>query len=415
MSRIFDRHNYSHKTIETYEIISAYYVDIFYNHLYIEAKKMKANNNVASITEGYKHTLSAFLKSLNNPKLYKKSIVGMHHYFMNIGFASISFSACIDRLTKEFIPTDYFQSLTMTKKMGIVRMVLTQAIKNFIRKIVDDHIGKIIDYHNEPDNVRILQDDLIDCFILEREGMYQRFISNQTRTNKNDNVDRMVSEKMQLEIKRLVKEKYEQQKQIITLKKLFLKKKNEENKTNELIANLQNQIKILEEKNNFYIQTQKSFESRYREKSPIRGQILSTNEIVDVNAENNINEIVDVNADVAEHQISTKPRKLKTLKIGKMRKTPVNVKSEIINDDIKSDDDIKIESNDDNQSEIINDDNQSDDDIKSDDDIIEENTESSFIEVNNNNILSIIQNDSDTLHKMNNFKMEEGTMLDEFT
>ena len=35
-----------------------------------KAKKIKANGSVPSITEGYKHTLNAFLKSLENPKLY---------------------------------------------------------------------------------------------------------------------------------------------------------------------------------------------------------------------------------------------------------------------------------------------------------------------------------------------------------
>jgi hypothetical protein len=261
MSRIFDKRDYSQKTIETYEIMSAYYVDIFYNHLYSEAKKMKATGNVSSITEGYKHALNAFLKSLNNPKLYKKSIVGIHHYFMNIGFASISFSKCIDRITTEFIPTDYFHSLTTTKKMGVIRLVLNQSIKNFIRKVVDEHIGKIIDFHNDVDNVRILQDDLIHCFMVEREGMFHRFISNKTQTNKDETVNRVLAEKMQNEIKRLIKEKYTQQKQIIALKKIFLKRKQEESdeksKTNQLITNYQTQIENLKYQNDFYMQTQK--------------------------------------------------------------------------------------------------------------------------------------------------------------
>ena len=207
MKRILDRHNYSNKTIEVYEIMSAYYVDIFYNHLYIEAKKLKASGNVSSITEGYKHTLNAFLKGLSNPKLYKKSIVGIHYYFINIGFASISFSKCVDKLTKAFIPSDYFNSLSSTQKMGVLRMVINQSMKIFIKSIVDEHMSKIIDNHKDSDNVRILQDVLIDCFILEREGMYQRFISQQTTTHQDETVNRLVAEKMQQEIKKLVKEK----------------------------------------------------------------------------------------------------------------------------------------------------------------------------------------------------------------
>ena len=241
MSGILDRHKYSSKTIENFEIISAYYIDIFYNHLYIEAKKLKINGKVASITEGYKHTLNAFLKSLNNPKLYKKSIVGIHNYYITIGYASISFSKCVDKLTKEFVPSDYYNSLTVTQKMGVLRMVINQAMKIFIRKIVDEHMIKIIDYHKEIDNVRILQDELIDCFILEREGMYQRFIAENTKTNKNETVNRLLAEKMQQEIKRLIKEKYEQQKNILLLKKLLLQKNNNINKLKELLGNTQSE------------------------------------------------------------------------------------------------------------------------------------------------------------------------------
>ena len=56
---------------------------------------------------------------------------------------------------------------------------------------------KIIDFHKEADNVRILQDELIDCLILERESMYQRFIAENTKTNKNETVNRLLAEKMQ--------------------------------------------------------------------------------------------------------------------------------------------------------------------------------------------------------------------------
>ena len=99
MDVLYDKKNYGSKTIETYEIMAAYFVDIFYNHLYNEATKLKINGSCSSITEGYKHSLNAFIKGLNNAKLYKKYIVGIHHYYITVGFASISFSKCVDRVT----------------------------------------------------------------------------------------------------------------------------------------------------------------------------------------------------------------------------------------------------------------------------------------------------------------------------
>jgi hypothetical protein len=243
--RMFDRKNYPQKTLENFEIMSAYYVDLFYNHLYIEAKKYKANGTVPSITEGYQHTLNAFLRSLSNPKLYKKSLIGLHNYYTVVGFGSISFAKCIDKLTHEFVPTDYYDSLTSTQKMGVLRMVINQTIKDFIRKIVTDYMSKIIDYHTEVENVRILQDEFINILILAREGMYQRFIAVQTHTNKNETVNRLLGERMQVEIKKLIKEKYEYQKQIILYKKALLKRKEMEATQVGVIAGLTNTITSL--------------------------------------------------------------------------------------------------------------------------------------------------------------------------
>jgi hypothetical protein len=246
--RMFDRKNYPAKTLENFEIISSYYVDIFYNHLYAEAKKYKAHGTVASITEGFKHTLNAFLRSLDNPKLYKKSIIGLHHYYISIGFGSISFSKCIDNLTQEFVPTDYYESLTSTQKMGVLRMVINQTIKDFIRKIVDEHMTKIIDFHTETENVRILQDEFIHILIIAREGMYQRFVAVQTRTNKDETVNRLLGEKMQGEIKKLIKEKYEYQRQIILYRKALKKRKEMEENQIATISSLNNTILELKRK-----------------------------------------------------------------------------------------------------------------------------------------------------------------------
>ena len=118
-------------------------------------------------------------------------------------FTTISFAKCVDRLTANFVPLDYYSSLNNTQKMSVLRLVINQAIKEFTKKIVNEHLNKIIDHHTESDNVRLLQDDLIDCFLLERESVYQRFVSTQTHTSSNETVNRLVAEKMQKEIKQI--------------------------------------------------------------------------------------------------------------------------------------------------------------------------------------------------------------------
>lgn len=370
-TRILDRTNYSSKTMENFEIISAYYVDIFYNHLYTEAKKLKVNGSVSSVTEGYKHTLNAFLKGLANPKLYKKSIAGLHHYFITIGFASISYAKCIDRLTMDFVPSDYFNSLTFTQKIGVLRLVLNQSMKSFIRKLVDEHMSKIIDYHKDKDNVRLLQDEFVDCLILEREGFYQRFIATQTTTNKNETVNRLLAEKMQVEIKRLVKEKYDQKRQINILKNAYIQKKESENKLTETISELNDKIKTLE--SGMYNKPKSPILTSRTYMQSDRG-LLSTNNIQPNRHQPAPTQLkIDTGDKSDTRRIEIKSTPL----IGTGGATQIRPKIDIPDDPTESD---------------------------------EDDGESKFIEVNSNNMSNILH-DSD----MFDTTMDEGTTLDDFS
>jgi hypothetical protein len=262
MDRILDRHQYDAKMITNIEVMAAYFVDLFYNHLYFEGKKLKVNGSVPSVTEGYKHALNAFIKSMSNAKLYKKAVIGIHQYFMNYtSFTTISFAKCVDRLAANFVPLDYYSSLNNTQKMSVLRLVINQAIKNFTKKIVNDHLNKIIDHHKEQDNVRLLQDELIDCFLLEREGVYQRFVSTQTQTNQNETVNRLVAEKMQREIKNLILEKIQLKKENNALKHIIIKKSKELAQFTENAGNMEATINEL----NGEIQGMQVQRSRYTE------------------------------------------------------------------------------------------------------------------------------------------------------
>lgn len=223
-TRILDKSTYSNKTLETYEMVAAYYVDMFYNHLYFEARKLRNDKTVKTITEGYKHTLTAFLQAVEDPALYKKSLLGMHTFFTDNGFTSITFSNCINRIIHEFIPEDYAESIKDTHKNSILRTVLSNVNKSFIHKIVRSYLGMIIDNHEEKENTRILQDEFVDLLLLERESMYNRFITGRTGGNKKSGVNIALVESMQEEIKTLCSEKYELKKTIANCKKIIVLK-----------------------------------------------------------------------------------------------------------------------------------------------------------------------------------------------
>lgn len=219
--RIFDRSRYSINMIRDLDIMSVYFIDIVYNYLYDEAKKLKIDGKVVSVTEGYKHALDAFINALcKNPKLYRKALSGIHEKFLEFNAQSMTFPQCMNRITKHFIPEDYYQSLSDGEKMRILNLVISQSIKELVMKIVKSHIVKIIDYHSERSNISLLKEELIDLFIYERMGVYTRFLSKKTSTNKTSGLSNAMIERMQQEIKRLISEKIElekKNKQLVSL------------------------------------------------------------------------------------------------------------------------------------------------------------------------------------------------------
>ena len=252
-TRILDKSTYSRKTIETFEIIAAYYVDIFYNHLYFEAKKMRNDKVVTSITEGYKHALTSFMQGIEDPKMYKKSLLAMHTFFIENEFSNLTFTQCMERVTMEFIPIDYYESVLNSKRSAILRVILNNVNKNFILKLVNNYLSMIIDQHNEDDNTRILQDEFIDLLLIEKESMYKKFVVGKTKTN-DSFAKKGIIEMMQKEIKTLCKEKYDLRKLNFDLKKIIISKETQHNLNIQKIEQLNNIINELknelEAKNN---------------------------------------------------------------------------------------------------------------------------------------------------------------------
>ena len=218
-SRIFDRNNYTKRTLDTFEIMASYFVNDYYNHIYIEAKTLKTNKNVNSITEGYKHTLNLYRQGLDDNKSYKKLLSYIHSYFGSLGYSSMSFTECLERIAEEFIPKDYYSVVSKSQKHAIIKRIICNSNAAFIEKVVRRFLPLIIDNHEDADNIRIMQDEFIDVLILERESTYQLFVARKVTTNNAPRINVALFEKMQNEIKNSLKERAELKKTIIDLKK----------------------------------------------------------------------------------------------------------------------------------------------------------------------------------------------------
>lgn len=222
MKRILDKSNYDRQTIVTMELMSSYFVNIFYNELFAEAKLRKERKESPSITDGYKHALQAWLNGLEKPQLFKRIRKGLYDHYMY--YYTVSWDTCTDRMVKEFIPNNYIDSLSLNQKYSILKMIITNSNKEFIRRIVFDHLPIIIDSHNA-DNAQALKDEMIGILLMEREQFFQRFIGAATDRHQsvNNNTERNLINQLENKIKLLLHEKYELTKRAINMKKIILK------------------------------------------------------------------------------------------------------------------------------------------------------------------------------------------------
>lgn len=239
-SRILDRSQYDSKTIAVFDLISAYFTDIFYNHLYDQAKNAKNSGTVPSITSGYKNALTAWNTGLSKTYFYTETIRGIYNWIINYTkIPALTYNDCINKIVIEFVPTDYFEQLSNNQKTGLLKRIISNLNKVSIKKIHNEYMDLVIDNRTR-ENADIIKDLMLDTLLFEKESMYQKFVAMQTAGATNSK-DTMI-EKMTLEIKRLIQEKCEKDVMIKNLKSIIIKNHATIEKLTETIADLQSAV-----------------------------------------------------------------------------------------------------------------------------------------------------------------------------
>lgn len=255
---MFKRGNYSKRALSTFEIVGSFIVDLYYNHFYQEAKRIRIEGRVESVTDGYKHAIKAYLNSFENPESYRKTIVGIHkYYYTTTRFSSISFSECVNEIVKHFIPEDFFDSTTNQQRDGILRMVLMNSVKQFSSDVLCSNLlDTLIDNHKEYSIVRQMQDKMVQALMFEREKMFQK-IFNVSNKPKNGG-DFTIVMKMKTEMVKLVKENH-----ALTGKYNRLKEKATE--LLDIVKEQKEKLEKLQEPDNFRLEQSEREHDRYHD------------------------------------------------------------------------------------------------------------------------------------------------------
>ena len=176
----FNKKNYPREMVNNLEIMGTYFVSMIYNDLYLKADEMKTNGESKSITDAYKHNLLIFMKSVESDKYYSKILAQLHQYFAVIlGYTGTTFTARISELASIFLPKEYFSDITDDEKTRALKKVICNTLRSLIYEILQTDWIRIIDHHGEETNIELLKEKIFNMFILERSGMFSRFLKRQ--------------------------------------------------------------------------------------------------------------------------------------------------------------------------------------------------------------------------------------------
>lgn len=228
------------KILSLLDVLGSTIVDIFYNHMYDRAISMKEKTE-NNITTCYCTAITEYVKTSDSPEFYKTLINSIHYYTrVSTIYSDLSFIDCINLYASLFIPEVYIQSLTEKQKHDILSMVLRDTIKSFSNDLLSNYLSLIIDEHQDPTNISLLQDIILKELVKHRDVSYSRFIKCEQPGQKD--ATKPVSKKI-IGLPKIVKT----QKTLTKLNRLYKQSLDDKNKLKSKNTDLQNKYKSLVE------------------------------------------------------------------------------------------------------------------------------------------------------------------------
>jgi len=248
MNEINDIHkiypNEDKNTIYLFEVIGSFFTDIFFNHIYVNAKIKLPKE--ASLLDEYIKKIQLYLIGIkNNKKCYLNVMHNLLTYYNNITESSISYSVFINLIINRIIPNNFIEQLTDFNKQELVSNIICDLVSNLALYIATPNIIKhVIEEHtiHPEDTIRILQDYSIHILITKKINILNKFLKETGEIqDTTDNPSYAIIELKKI-IKQLLYEKNELIEEQSILKKQIEKSKKVEEKLRRLIELLQSYI-----------------------------------------------------------------------------------------------------------------------------------------------------------------------------
>lgn len=235
----------SNKRKTAFEIIAAYFVNIYDNELYQKAKARKEAGNSPSITESYQECATCYIQAFRDRtkkpenSYYRKIIRDLLTYYQHwSSYTTVTLAEFIDTIVGHLTPYEKYINMDNIAKDRLLRDSLTSVATKFTLAVIHEHLGIIIDNRGaENRNVRALQDAFIKYFEIQRKHVFELFIEADAKPEDRrpaEGVSVAVVNKMKKLLKKTVEEKCNLQNKLA----------NHGTNTKQVIDQLKEQIKM---------------------------------------------------------------------------------------------------------------------------------------------------------------------------
>lgn len=181
------------RTMMVFDIVGSFFVDCWYNTLYIKAFEIVKSSRGRTITDTYRYNITQYIRGINSDRQYVLKVIKMLHsyYQAAIGVNFISISEFVDKVLNEFIPDEYFKDFDTSNKDTIFHEIIVTTVVEFGKSILNKPVlERVIDDHENRDNVTELQDIIIGILAAQRDEYHMRFVRERFKPQERNGFDR---------------------------------------------------------------------------------------------------------------------------------------------------------------------------------------------------------------------------------
>lgn len=147
------------------EVIGAFFVDIYYNDLYLKAREAMRTGRVnTAITDAYRENVLNYMKGIKSKEPFDHVQRGLHNYYQRMTrYSTISFAEFENKVLMHFVPLEKFHSFSGADKNHYMFSLIGRIVSTLGEFVVSSkQLRRIIDDHKNAHNVTMLQDAAID-------------------------------------------------------------------------------------------------------------------------------------------------------------------------------------------------------------------------------------------------------------